>query len=96
MSRNQKWLWVLLFAAALLPACDRIEERGTRGPVLDFQGSIDAVPLTYGRLVAVSEAGNRRPNVALWFESDDRTLRAVRVNTATGTMSKQVIIVPRD
>lgn len=96
MTRSQKWLCVLVFAAAILPACERIEERAGGKPSMAFRESVDAVPLSYGRLVAVSPAGRNPTSVALWFESDDRTLTAVRVNTSTGAISKEAIVVPRN
>lgn len=95
MSRERRWLGLLVFAAVILAACERIDERGARRTSLDFGTTIDTVPVEYGRLVAVSAAGNNRTNVALWFEGADQTLTAVRVNTSNGAISRDVIVVPR-
>jgi hypothetical protein len=95
MSRQQKCLVWLVVAAAVLAGCERIEDRGAARPSLDFRETIDAVPGDYGRFVGISAAGRHAANVALWFEGPDQTLRAVRVNTSNGAISRDVIVVPR-
>lgn len=96
MTRSRYWMLALAFVAAVLPACERVEETGARGPAsLSFRALTDSVPLSYGHLVAVSPTGQNPASVSLWFEGDDQSLTAVRVNTSTGAISEEVIKVPR-
>ena len=97
MSRSLCWVLTLTFLAGVLPACERIEDAGAqRQPSLSFRDLTDSVPRAYGRLVAVGPAGQNATSVSLWFEADDQTLTAVRVNSSTGAISKEVIKVPRE
>ena len=96
MTRNLCRVLGLTFLACVLPACERVQETGPKGPPsLNFRETTDAVPLAYGHLVGVSPAGQNPATVSLWFEADDRTLTAVRVNASTGAISQEVIKVPR-
>lgn len=96
MSRSLCRVLALAFVAALLPACERVQETGAqRQPALNFNETMDSVPRDYGRLVGVSPAGQNPASVSLWFEADDQTVTAVRVNASTGAISKAVIKVPR-
>lgn len=90
--------WVLASAlvALSLLSCERLPEAGAQPlPAKDFRALVDSVPRSYGRLVAVGPAGRNVSTVSLWFEANDQTLTAVRVNTSTGAISKEVVTVPR-
>ncbi len=96
MSRSLCCVLALAFVAAALPACERVQETGAqRRASLRFDESMDSVPRDYGHLVGVSQAGQNPASVSLWFEAADQTITAVRVNTSTGDISRQVIKVPR-
>jgi len=83
--------------AAILPACERLPEIGApQSPSKDFNVYVDSVPRSYGRLIAVGPAGKNPMMVSLWFEADDQTLTAVRVNTSNGDISREVVQVPRN
>jgi hypothetical protein len=77
-------------------SCKRLSE-----PPPDVRGRIqsapapyvDAVPLEYGRLVAVTTGGNLW--AALWFEKTDKTIVVVPVNWPEGKMGDTVGVIPR-
>jgi hypothetical protein len=77
-------------------ACKRLE-----GPTVDVRGRIqsapapyvDAVPLEYGRLVAVTPTFGQW--VALWFEKADKTIVIVQVNWAEGKRGDDVGLITR-
>ena len=97
MSRSLCCVLALAFVAAVLPACERMQEAGAQQrPSLNFNETMDSVPRDYGRLVGVSPAGQNPASVSLWFEANDQTITAVRVNASTGAISKVVIKVPRE
>jgi hypothetical protein len=96
MSRSPQGLFVLVVAVVALSGCERLEEQGEQQPPLSFRETAAAVPLAYGRLVAVTPVGRHANTVEVWYEAEDQTLRGVRVNVSTGAISKRALVVPRE
>ncbi len=82
-----------LMLGLMIASCEKIEQQVIPGESIDFTASMDNIPLQYGRLVSatsIDEYGN-----ILWFEQADQTIVGVRINVARGTISEEVIRVPR-
>ena len=77
-----------------MSACEKIEQpSGGRTLLYEEMIALDAIPLAYGKLVAITSV---RANVAeLWFEKPDKTVVLVRVNYSQGFMSGRVLTIPR-
>ena len=77
-----------------MSACEKIEQPAGEGMLSFEEGRmLDAIPLAYGRLVAITS--DRSFFAELWFEKPDKTVVLVRVNWATGAMSRTVLTIPR-
>ncbi len=77
-----------------MSACEKIEQpSGERTLLYEEMIALDAIPLAYGKLVAITSI---RANVAeLWFEKPDKTVVLVRVNWAKGTIFRKALTIPR-
>jgi hypothetical protein len=92
MLRNTKQTYMVLaysaFVGVASAGCQRLEEPAA-------WAQIEAIPAEYGQLVGITEHEN--PYIAvLWFEQPDKTLVAVKVNTARGQIAAQSIKFPRN
>ena len=81
-------------AALLLISCERRDRPRPPGDRISFHEAADGVPMEYGRLVTATY--NHRYAATLWFEQPDKTIIGVRVETAAGVVSKNVIRIPRN
>jgi hypothetical protein len=87
----------LVFAAN---ACQRLEEiqplPGQRGELpkesLPFK---DAIPLEYGDLVSVTSVAANPSWAQAWFVRPDKSIVIVWVNTRSGNMLGDVVVIPR-
>ena len=71
-----------------LTGCEKLNEPNE-------QAGIEAIPATFGSLVGVTADSGRPYRSLLWFEQPDKTIVAVSVNTARGTIYKRTVIYPR-
>ena len=94
-------LFSCLALALVLGACQRLEVadslRGTgRGELpkerLAFK---DALPLDFGDLVSVSSVDGSPSWVQAWFVRPDKSIVVVWVNTRTGYMLDDAVVIPR-
>ena len=86
-------LFPALMLGLMIASCEKIEPRVIPGDPIDFQSTMDDIPLQYGRLVSATSVGPYR-NI-LWFEQADQTIVGVRINTSRGTVSKDVLRIER-
>ncbi len=86
-------MFATLMLGLMIASCEKIEQQGIPGEAIDFTASMDNIPLQYGRLVSAT-LDQRYGNI-LWFEQADQTIIGVRVNVSRGTISEEVIRVPR-
>jgi hypothetical protein len=57
--------------------------------------SLDAIPVEYGNLVGVTTNSQNPEWSQVWFEKPDKTLVVVMVNTLTGYIWKEALLIPR-
>jgi hypothetical protein len=89
-----------LALAFVLFACQRLEDvqplPGQRGELpketLPFK---DALPLDYGDLVNVTSVAGSPSWAQAWFVRPDRSIVIVWVNTRSGNMLGDVVVIPR-
>jgi hypothetical protein len=89
-------LFVLSVCLGLV-SCEKIDEvRLTKQTLemvpLQFK---DAIPMEYGRLVAVTSNSQYPKWAQLWFEDEDRTISVVIVNFVDGNFVTNVLTIPR-
>ena len=78
-----------------MSACEKVE-RPAADKMLPFEEArmLDAIPLAYGKLVAITTSSTRSI-AGLWFEKPDKTVVLVRVNWSTGNLLGDVLTIPR-
>jgi len=90
-----------LAIAFVLTACQRLEtvrplESRGRGELrkerLPFK---DALPADFGDLVAVTGIGNHPTWSQAWFVRPDKSIAVVWINSETGDMLEEAVIIPR-
>lgn len=78
-------------------SCQKIEEVRQAKQTLEKVPLkfLDAIPIEYGRLVAVT-SNSQYPNWAqLWFEKEDKTITVVLINFVEANFVTDVLMVPR-
>jgi hypothetical protein len=75
-----------------MSACEKME-LPERTLSYEEAKTLDAIPLAYGKLVAITP--HRDYLAALWFEKPDKTVVLVRVNWAKGTIFRKALTIPR-
>ncbi len=77
-----------------MSACEKIERPAVgRISLIEEARMLDAIPLAYGKLVAITTSGEFI--AGLWFEKPDKTVVLVRVNWSTGKLLGDVVTIPR-
>ena len=69
--------------------CERLD-----GPAMPAM--LPAIPATFGDLKGVTPDQNQPFQSVLWFEQPDKTIVAVRVNIARGTILDKSVKFPRN
>lgn len=89
----KKCSFVLLVAVLSvgLISCEKIPSN-VPGQTLATVNFLDAVPVEYGTLVAVTSHPDSDAWFALWFEKPDKTITTVWVNVAQGRVGKAATI----
>ena len=82
----------LALIALLTASCQKI---GGKGPLPREKIALDtAISLQYGELVAITTHAQSGAYV-LWFVKPDKTIVAVGVDSVRGTLSEEVLTIPR-
>lgn len=83
----------LALTALLTASCQKIGE--SKGPLPKEKIALDsAISLQYGELVTVTTHPQSGAYV-LWFVKPDKTIVAVGVEPERGTLSEQILTIPR-
>ena len=77
-----------------MSACKKVETPSvdTMLPIEEVS-MLDAIPLAYGRLVAITSSGPTEAE--LWFEKPEKTVVLVRVDRSRGNLFRNVLTIPR-
>ncbi len=94
---------VIPIAISVMPSivflsCQKLPEsnRAVAGPLkVESLPSLDAIPLEYGNLVAVTSSSDNPGRAQLWFEKQDKTIVVVRVDYVRGVPYPTALIIPR-
>ncbi len=86
----------LVLIALLAASCQKIgSEAFPKGPLPQERVAFDnAIPLQYGELVTVTVQPGSATYV-LWFVKPDKTIVAVGINRASGTVATLALTIPR-
>jgi hypothetical protein len=102
MTRYRIALILLLVLGLGSSACEKLqpaapsEPAEARGELSLLPATIkDAIPLEYGKLVAVIPHTTNEAFVGLWFEDDEQTLTGVWVNVVEGRIYDQILQIRR-
>ncbi len=76
-------------------ACEKLDQVTPGKGALPFEQTkvLDAMPLEYGELVAITSDSPHR--TVVWFEKPDKTIVAVQVNHSRGIIHPNVLTIPR-
>jgi hypothetical protein len=89
---------VLLCTVALClgsVSCGRWRHSGGGPLKTEALKMLDAIPMEYGSLVAVTNDGSFRQCAQLWFEKPDKTVVLVVVDWSRGSMWERAMTIPR-
>ena len=88
---------IFIMCCLVFVSCQKLPERGRPARPLKVETlpSLDAIPLEYGNLVAVTTSGEQPGRVQLWFEKQDKTIVVVRVDYISGRPYPAALIIPR-
>ena len=87
-------MFPVLILGFMITSCEKIEPQVAPGEPIEFDVTMDNIPLQYGRLVS---ATTDTPYTSiLWFEQADQTIIGVRVNVSRNIASKVVIRFERN
>jgi len=97
LKKSQFWFVAGLLCLSIL-SCKRMDRPFTM-PAGAFQfeprSGGATIPLDYGDLVSVIPVEGRPYEAMLWFMQTNDTIVGVRINVARGTVSDQVLMIPR-
>ena len=98
MKWSRMGLACLLLICILEFSCQKLEplSPARTGPMkIEQLKSLDAIPIEYGNLVAVTTAGPSPEWAQLWFEKPDKTIAVVKVQWQQGYLYQNVTVFPR-
>ncbi|HEY7727430.1 MAG TPA: hypothetical protein VID50_03175 [Candidatus Eisenbacteria bacterium] len=99
--RRVAFLLSCLALAFSLSACQRLEVarplegRGRGDLPKERLPYLDAVPAAFGDLVGVTVNSAYPVWAQAWFERPDKSIAIVWVNTETGSMMPEAVVIPR-
>ena len=98
MRRRPLMLLCLLALTFAVASCEKLPAPPTleRGPLPVEQARyLDAIPLEYGSLLAVTTDAEAPYMAGLWFEKPDKSIVFVKVNVSLGKIHNEVLVLPR-
>ena len=90
-------LIIIILTTPIIISCQRIDNDKIKGELTTIKlTDLKAIPLDYGKLIAVTSPSNYPDWVHLWFEDENRTIRMIRVGFADDRLHEKVTVIPRN